>query len=75
MLDLNICERPLIAPDRFENLDIDSMIRAVLIPAALEVMEESDDMLLAPGKPIRALLAWQEGTRGMGMAILPLPDD
>lgn len=75
MLDLNICERPLIAPDRYENLDIDSMIRAVLIPAALEVMEESDDMLLTPGKPIRALLAWQEGTPGMGMAILPLPDD
>ena len=75
LLDLNSCERPLIPPCHDENLDVDSMIRAVLIPSAIEVMEESDDTLLAPGQPIRALLAWPEGTPGKGMAILPLPDD
>lgn len=43
--------------------------------AAEKVMAEADSMMLAPGNPVRSLLAWPEGCEGHGMAVMPLPDD
>jgi hypothetical protein len=74
LLDLDSRERPLI-PHSGGRPHIDSMIRAMLLPAVRTVIQHADIHLLGPGEPIRATLAWPEGRPGVGMAILPLPDD
>ena len=54
---------------------IRQIIKMRLEEAAASVMAKADPMMLAPGKPVRSLLAWPEGSEGHGMALMVLPDD
>ncbi|MBO4850329.1 MAG: hypothetical protein J5529_05420 [Prevotella sp.] len=74
-LDLNHDAPPLVETLHDGNLSIDDIIRSKVETAARQVAQRLDNLLLAPGKPIRASLAWPEGVPGYGMAVLPLPDD
>lgn len=55
--------------------DISKMIKMKLLEVATEAVLKADAVMLAPGVPVRSLLAWPEGHVGHGMAVLPLPDD
>ena len=74
-LDLNHDAPPLVETAHCGNLAIDDIIRSKVATAVRQVVERLDNLLLSPGKPIRATLAWPEGAPGRGMAVLPLPDD
>ena len=73
-LDHNAEERPLIQLRDSYTLTLDQLIASKIEPAAREVMEAADPLLLAPGRPVRTQLSW-ERQPGWGMAVLPLPDD
>lgn len=74
-LDFNQEEFPLVEACGTGNLTLDDIIRSKVEMATRCVVQHLDNLLLAPGNPIRTKLAWPGGTQGVGMAVLPLPSD
>lgn len=74
-LDFNQEETPLVECCGAGNLTLDDIIRSKVEWATRIVAQRLDNLLLAPGTPIRTTLAWPGGTPGVGMAVMPLPDD
>lgn len=74
-LDFNAEESPLIEACGEGNLTLDDIIRSKVEMATRIVVQKLDNLLLAPGTPLRATLAWPGGMPGVGMAVMPLPDD
>ncbi|MBR6980133.1 MAG: hypothetical protein IKH88_09910 [Prevotella sp.] len=74
-LDFNQEETPLLENCGAGNLALDDIIRSKVEMATRHVVQQLDNLLLAPGTPIRTTLAWPGGTPGMGKAVMPLPFD
>lgn len=74
-LDFNREERPLVKVCDEGNLTINDIIRSKVVTATRTVVLQLDNLLLAPGQPVRTSLAWPGGAPGKGMAVMPLPDD
>ena len=74
-LDFNQEETPLVEACGSGNLSLDDIIRSKVEMATQRVVQRLDNLMLAPGTPIRTTLAWPGGTPGVGMAVMPLPSD